>query len=60
MAEKIKINISNGPKKSSDEQFLKASRDWEKCLALDTSKNHALTVSAVSAVSFFAVFRRFT
>jgi hypothetical protein len=34
MAEKIKINVSNGQKKSSDEQFLKASRNWEKCSAL--------------------------
>jgi hypothetical protein len=34
MAEKIKINLSNGPKKSSNEQFLKASRNWEKCSAL--------------------------
>jgi hypothetical protein len=34
MAEKIKINLSNGPKKSSDEQFLKAFRNWEKCSAL--------------------------
>jgi hypothetical protein len=34
MAEKIKINVSNGQKKSSDEQFLKASRNWQKCSAL--------------------------
>jgi hypothetical protein len=35
--EKIKINLSNGPKKSSDEQLLKASRNWEKCSALAAS-----------------------
>jgi hypothetical protein len=29
MAEKIKTNLSNGQKKSSDEQFLKGSRNWE-------------------------------
>jgi hypothetical protein len=34
MAEKIKINLSNGPKKSYDEQFLQASRNWESCSAL--------------------------
>jgi hypothetical protein len=34
MAEKIKINLSNDQKKSSDEQFLQASRNWEKCSAL--------------------------
>jgi hypothetical protein len=34
MAEKIQINLSNGPKKSSDEQFLQAPRNWEKCSAL--------------------------
>jgi hypothetical protein len=34
MAEKIKINLSNGQKTNSDEQVLKASRNWEKCLAL--------------------------
>jgi hypothetical protein len=32
MAEKIKINLSNG----SDEQFLQGSRNWEKCSALHT------------------------
>jgi hypothetical protein len=34
MAEKIKINLSNGQKKSSDEQFMKAPRNWQKCSAL--------------------------
>jgi hypothetical protein len=34
MAEKIRINLSNGQKKSSDEQFLKAPRNWQKCSAL--------------------------
>jgi hypothetical protein len=36
MAEKIKINLSDGHKKSSDEQFLKAPRNWQKCSALVT------------------------
>jgi hypothetical protein len=36
MAEKIKINLSNGQKKSSDEQFLKESRNWESSSALTT------------------------
>jgi hypothetical protein len=34
MAENIKIDLSNGQKKSSDEQFLKASQNWQKCSAL--------------------------
>jgi hypothetical protein len=34
MAEKIRINLSNGQKKSSDDQFLKAPRNWQKCSAL--------------------------
>jgi hypothetical protein len=34
MAEKIKINLSNGQKKRTDEQFLKAPRNWQKCSAL--------------------------
>jgi hypothetical protein len=34
MAEKIQINLSNDQKKSSDEQFLQAPRNWQKCLAL--------------------------
>jgi hypothetical protein len=34
MAEKIQINLLNDQKKSSDEQFLHASRNWEKCSAL--------------------------
>jgi hypothetical protein len=34
MAEKIRINLSNGKTKSSDEQFLKAPRNWQKCSAL--------------------------
>jgi hypothetical protein len=35
MAEKIQINLSNDQKKSSDEQFLQAPRNWQKCSALD-------------------------
>jgi hypothetical protein len=34
MAEKIQINLSNDQKKSSDEQFLQAPRNWQKCSAL--------------------------
>jgi 3-methyladenine DNA glycosylase AlkD len=34
MAEKIQINFSNDQKKSSDEQFLQAPRNWQKCSAL--------------------------
>jgi hypothetical protein len=34
MAEKIRINLLNGQKKSSDEQFLMAPRNWQKCSAL--------------------------
>jgi hypothetical protein len=34
MAQKIKINLSNGQKKSSDEQFLKGSQNWESSSAL--------------------------
>jgi hypothetical protein len=37
MAEKIKITLSNDKKKSSDEQFLQAPRNWQKCSALDCS-----------------------
>jgi hypothetical protein len=33
MAEKIQINLSNDEKKSSNEQFLQAPRNWEKCSA---------------------------
>jgi hypothetical protein len=38
-------NLSNGQKKSSDEQFLKAPRNWQKCSALlpascDAGKNY--------------------
>jgi hypothetical protein len=48
MAEKIKINLSNGQKKSSDEQqFLKASRNWEKCSALGVLRDsHNLFLTA--------------
>jgi hypothetical protein len=35
MAEKIQINLSNDQKKSSDEQFLQAPRNWQNCSALD-------------------------
>jgi hypothetical protein len=36
IVQKMSINYArNNKKKSSDEQFLKASRNWEKCLALD-------------------------
>jgi hypothetical protein len=34
IAEKIQINLSNDQTKSSDEQFLQAPRNWEKCSAL--------------------------
>jgi hypothetical protein len=34
MAEKIQNNLSNDQKKSSDEQFLQAPRNWQKCSAL--------------------------
>jgi hypothetical protein len=34
MAEKIQINLSNNQKKSSDEQFLQAPRNWQNCSAL--------------------------
>jgi hypothetical protein len=34
MAEKIQINLSNDQKKSSNEQFLQAPRNWQKCSAL--------------------------
>jgi hypothetical protein len=33
MAEKIQITLSNNQKKSSDEQFLQAPRNWQKCSA---------------------------
>jgi hypothetical protein len=36
MAEKIQINLSNDQKKSSDEQFLQAPQNWQKCSALDS------------------------
>jgi hypothetical protein len=35
MAEKMQINLSNDQKKRSDEQFLQAPRNWQKCSALD-------------------------
>jgi hypothetical protein len=38
MAEKIQINLSNDQKKSSDEQFLQAPRNWQKCSALFYTK----------------------
>jgi hypothetical protein len=34
MTEKIQINLSNDQKKSSDEQFLQAPGNWQKCSAL--------------------------
>jgi hypothetical protein len=34
MAEKIQINLSNDQKKSSDDQFLQAPRNWQKRSAL--------------------------
>jgi hypothetical protein len=34
MAEKIQINLSKDQKKISDEQFLQAPRNWQKCSAL--------------------------
>jgi hypothetical protein len=45
MAEKIQINLSNDQKKSSDEQFLQAPRNWQKCSAL-----------AVTRIFFFMVY----
>jgi hypothetical protein len=35
MEENIQINLSNDQKKNSDEQFLQAPQNWEKCSALD-------------------------
>jgi hypothetical protein len=32
--EKIQINLSNNQKKSTNEQFLQAPRNWQKCSAL--------------------------
>jgi hypothetical protein len=47
MAEKIKINLSNGIKKSSDGQFLKASRNWEKCSDLIRAHCSIVTVAYI-------------
>jgi hypothetical protein len=55
MAEKIKINLSNGQKKSSDEQFLKASRNWEKCSALGGASS-----SAAKTIWPFVLFQLYT
>jgi hypothetical protein len=42
MAEKIKITLSNDQKKSSDEQFLQAPRNWQKCLGFSMSTGCAV------------------
>jgi hypothetical protein len=56
MAEKIQINLSNGQKKSSNEQFLKASRNWEKCSVLVSWQNpkQSATVSVGSVLKWRA------
>jgi hypothetical protein len=44
MAEKIKITLSNDQKKSSDEQFLQAPRNWQKCSALALYHNNIFKI----------------
>jgi hypothetical protein len=52
MAEKIQINLSNDQKKSSDEQFLQAPRNWQKCSALYT-EDHKVVPLFANKKNFF-------
>jgi hypothetical protein len=55
MAEKIRINLSNSLKKSSDEQFLKAPRNWQKCSALTSVLTKNACAAAILIFLMFSI-----
>jgi hypothetical protein len=57
MAEKIQINLSNDQKKSSDEQFLQAPPNWEKCSASSTL-GYVLSINVASEMTNSNLFQK--